>query len=125
MRPLRVLIVEDEAIIALYLKRQLIAEGWEVAGIAATGRDAMRMALEGKPDVVLMDISLSGAMDGIEAARGIRSSSGPPVVFCTSYDDADIRDRASAAGALAFLSKPVDIKALRAIVEGRSADRPA
>lgn len=119
MRSLSALIVEDEAIIALYLKRQLIEEGWEVAGVTAAGDEAIRLALERRPDVVLMDISLSGAMDGIEATRGIRTSAGPPVVFCTSYDDADMRTRAEAAGALAFLSKPVDVKALRCIVEGQ------
>jgi len=118
MRTLAALVVEDEAIIALYLKRQLTVEGWEVAGMASTGDEAVRLALELKPDVVLMDISLSGAMDGIEAARGIRAAGGPPVVFCTSYDDADTRDRAAGAGALAFLSKPVDVKALRGMVEG-------
>jgi CheY-like chemotaxis protein len=123
MRALRALIVEDEAIIALFLKRELAAAGWEVAGIAATGAEAVRLALEAKPDVVLMDICLSGLMDGIEAAQGIRAAGGPPVVFCTSYDDAQTRDRASAAGALAFLSKPVDIKVLRGIVEGQPVDR--
>jgi len=119
MMTLSVLVVEDEAIIALYLRRQLTGEGWNVAGMASTGDEAVRLALELMPDVVLMDISLSGAMDGIEAARRIRAVGGPPVVFCTSYDDADTRDRAAVAGALAFMSKPVDVKALRGMVEGR------
>jgi len=118
MRALAALVVEDEAIIALYLRRQLASEGWEVVGMASTGDEALRLALELRPDVVLMDISLSGAMDGIEAARGIKAAGGPPVVFCTSYDDADTRARAAVAGALAFLSKPVDVKALRGLVEG-------
>lgn len=118
MRALAALVVEDEAIIALYLRRQLASEGWEVVGMASTGDEALRLALELRPDVVLMDISLSGAMDGIEAARDIKAAGGPPVVFCTSYDDADTRARAAVAGALAFLSKPVDVKALRGLVEG-------
>ena len=118
MRALAALVVEDEAIIALYLRRQLASEGWEVVGMASTGDEALRLALELRPDVVLMDISLSGAMDGIGAARGIKTAGGPPVVFCTSYDDADTRARAAVAGALAFLSKPVDVKALRGLVEG-------
>jgi two-component system, response regulator PdtaR len=83
------LIVEDEVMIALGLQADLEALGFEVSGLAANAREAMSLAMNDKPDLVVMDIYLNGARDGIEAARSIREIFGTPIVFVTAYTDDD------------------------------------
>jgi DNA-binding NarL/FixJ family response regulator len=83
------LIVEDEVMIALGLQADLEALGFEVSGLAANAREAMSLAMNDKPDLVVMDIYLNGARDGIEAARSIRETFGTKIVFVTAYTDDD------------------------------------
>jgi two-component system, response regulator PdtaR len=83
------LIVEDEVMIALGLQADLEALGFEVIGLAANARQAISLAIEDKPDLVVMDIYLNGARDGIEAARSIRETFGTQIVFVTAYTDDD------------------------------------
>ena len=82
---LKVLVVEDERIVAWELTERLTRMGHAVCGVAPTGEEAVRAAQDNRPDLVLMDIMLAGPMDGIEAARSIRSRLGTPVVFCSAY----------------------------------------
>lgn len=83
----RILVVEDQAVTALDEDEALRGLGYEVVGMAFTGEDAIRRAAEEKPDAVLMDINLAGAMDGIEAAREIRKNQMIPVIFITAFGD--------------------------------------
>lgn len=110
-----VLVVEDERIISMALTSMLRGLGHQVAGCVASGEAALEALERLKPDLVLLDIHLEGALDGIATAQAIRERQGPPVAFTSAYSDAATRQRAMALGPLAFLSKPVaphDIKML-------------
>jgi two-component system, response regulator PdtaR len=90
----RALIVEDEVMIALGLQAEMESMGFEVCGLAANARQAISLAMEDKPDLVVMDIYLNGARDGIEAARSLRETFGTPIVFISAYtNDNGIMDR--------------------------------
>jgi CheY-like chemotaxis protein len=111
--PLRVLVVEDELIIAWELAEILTRLGCEVCGTAADAAQAVRLADELAPDVVLMDVRLRGKRNGIEAAEVIRARQAVGLVFCTAYaEDPASRERMLAAGALAILTKPIQPGAL-------------
>lgn len=81
----RVLIAEDEAIVAVDIQNQLEAVGYQVLDVATSGRQARDKALSMAPDIVLMDIRLSGPLDGIDAAEAIRRKRDIPIVFLTAY----------------------------------------
>lgn len=81
----RILIVEDEAIVAADLRRQLGRFGYQVEGHAKTGEEAVRMARELSPNLILMDIRLSGSLDGLEAAKRIHDEAPIPVIYITGY----------------------------------------
>ncbi len=110
----RVLIVEDDAIIALSLRSDLQREGFEVCGMAPTGERALAMAGEYLPDVVLMDVGLRGDMDGIEAGRRIHEVHRIPIVFISGFGRESVVERAAPLVPLACLDKPVSIAELRA-----------
>lgn len=102
----QILIVEDEAITAMLLQRQLSQMGYGKPIIVATGEEAVRVAAQSKPAVVLMDINLAGEIDGIEAASRIGKEYDVPIAFVTGYADSDIRRRAEALSPVAYLLKP-------------------
>jgi CheY-like chemotaxis protein len=93
----KILIVEDEILIAEDLRLILQRMGHEVVGIASSGAEAIRKANKLHPDLVLMDVRLQGAMDGIETARQIRSTADIPIIYVTAYASAlaslDLNDR--------------------------------
>ncbi|MFT6334409.1 MAG: DNA-binding LytR/AlgR family response regulator [Saprospiraceae bacterium] len=102
----KILMVEDNMIIAADISMQLTKLGYEVVGISTRGEDALKMIEINQPDIVLMDIVLSGKMNGIEAAQIILEKFQVPVIFLTSnFDDATFQ-QASAARPYAFISKP-------------------
>ena len=106
---MRVLIVEDEAIIALDLKYRLRRLGYEVVGCTDTGEDAIRYACAMQPDLVLMDIQLKGPIDGIQAACQIRENIDIPVIFTSAQNDLATEMQIAKARPLfsmGFLSKP-------------------
>lgn len=103
-----VLIVEDDYFQSYVLKTLVKALGYDVAGVADTGEAAIEMAVERKPDLVLMDITLKGEMDGIDAAMKIREATETPHVYITGNTGLEHRQRAAETGAIAFLTKPVD-----------------
>ncbi len=80
----RILIVEDKRVTAEHLRSALTGMGYEAEWIASTGEQAVSLALDLRPDLILMDIMLAGAMDGIEAAQMIRFRVDTPVVFLSS-----------------------------------------
>jgi two-component system, response regulator PdtaR len=101
----RVLIAEDEALIRLDLAEMLVEEGYDVVGEAGDGETAVRLALDLKPDLVILDIKMP-IMDGLAAAERIAGERVAPVVILTAFSQRDLVERARAAGAMAYLVKP-------------------
>ena len=106
----RILIVEDELIIATLLKAGLVKAGYGVCGMATNGEQAIQTAQKENPDVILMDIHLLGQMDGIEAAHEINRFSKAKIIFTTGYSDLGQKERAMAENPAAYLVKPVDVR---------------
>ena len=113
----KVMIVEDEGIIAMDIRSQLERYGYEVVGTAFSGKQALEMAILRTPDIVLMDIVLKGSMDGISAANAITGSMDIPVIFLTAYSDPDTLQRAKTIGAYGYLIKPFRPDELRSSIE--------
>jgi len=105
-KPISILIVEDEALIASYIEDVLGESGFRVAGIAASGAEALSLAAENSPDLALVDIRLTGPIDGIVLACQLREKFGVPAIFLSGLIDAQSTERARAAHPLGFLSKP-------------------
>lgn len=104
---LRVLIVEDEALIAMLLEDILTDLGCMVVGIAASAESALRCAASGAVDVALMDVDINGPVDGVGAAQGLLSGHGVRSVFVTARaGDGAFRERAAVAAPLGFVDKP-------------------
>jgi AmiR/NasT family two-component response regulator len=101
----RVLVAEDEALIRLDLKEMLEEEGYEVVGEAGDGEQAVRLATELKPDLVILDVKMP-VLDGISAAEQIVSARIAPVVMLTAFSQRELVERAVDAGAMAYLVKP-------------------
>ncbi len=116
MKPASVLIVEDEMVTALDLKAKLVNIGFTVPSIVNSGEEAVDMAAELRPDVVLMDIVLQGEVDGIQAAKKI-SSLDIPVVFLTAYSDEKTLQRAKSTSPYGYIIKPYPDKDLELALE--------
>ena len=113
----RILVVEDEGIVAQDIRNRLTRHGYTVVGVVETGADAVRLTAELQPDLVLMDIHLKGPMDGVEAAEQIRAGSPIPVVYLTAYaDDATLR-RARVTEPFGYILKPFEERELPTILE--------
>ena len=117
MNGTRIMVVEDEGIVALDIRNKLRRMGYSVTGIANSGEDAVVMASTTEPDLVLMDIRLKGEMDGIEAAKRIQNHRGTPIVYLTAYADAATRRRAEATVPMAYLLKPFDDLELNTVIQ--------
>ena len=102
-----ILLVEDETIVAMENKMNLIAAGFLVVGIVPSGNEAIQKAIEAKPDLIVMDIKLKGEIDGIEAMTKIRQQSNTPVIFLTGNSDARTRERIENVANSSYLVKPV------------------
>jgi two-component system, response regulator PdtaR len=113
-RALRVLIVEDEIFISLDTSSLLQSLGHTVVGIAVSADDAVRRAERERPDVVLMDIRLTGPRDGIDAADEIHRRFGINSIFVTANTDPRTRARAATLAPLGFLEKPLTQQRLQA-----------
>jgi signal transduction histidine kinase len=113
----RILIVEDESLIAEDLRNRLERFGYDVAGTAATGEEGLRLAASTRPDLVLLDIVLKGTMDGVETAGQLRKRFDTPILFLSAWADADILARAKKAMPYGYLVKPVEDRELKAAVE--------
>lgn len=114
---LRLMIVEDDAFVALDAKEILETAGYDVVGLAKSANEAVEKAGALRPDMILMDIRLLGARDGVDAAIEIHDRFGVRSLFASAHSDAETRDRADAARPLGFLSKPVTRRALLDAVE--------
>ncbi|MCK9152462.1 PAS domain S-box protein [Methanobacterium alcaliphilum] len=109
---LNILIVEDEAITALDIKKKLEYWGYKVPKIAHTGVDAIKYAENTNPDIILMDIILKGKMDGIETAKAIKRNFDIPVIYLTAHSEDKIMTRAKHTHPYGYLIKPIDEKEL-------------
>ena len=106
MEKMRVIVADDETIIRLDIKEMLTEAGHTVVAEAADGEEAVRLATELKPDLVIMDVKMP-KMDGITAARLINEKHIAPVLLLTAYSQTDLIEKAKEAGVLAYLVKPI------------------
>jgi CheY-like chemotaxis protein len=113
----KILVVEDERIIASGIKKDLESMGYTVADIASSGPQAIEIASMEKPDLVLMDIVLKGDMDGIEAAHEIINRYDIPIIYLTAYADEEILERAMVTEPYGYLIKPFNDSELKANIE--------
>lgn len=120
-RQLRILVVEDEALLSLELEMLLADWGYSVVGSAASGEEGIDAALELQPDIVLMDINLGSGIDGISAAAAIRHCRDTRFVFMTAYAVQDIASRLDGLDA-PVLHKPIRTDILRGILSDAAAD---
>jgi CheY-like chemotaxis protein len=105
-KPATILIVEDEALVASSIEEVLAELGFHVAGIAASGPEALSLAAQSQPALALVDIRLTGPIDGIELACRLRQELRVPSIFVTGLADAETAQRAQAAQPFGFLAKP-------------------
>lgn len=112
----KVLIVEDEPILAMVYRKGLEISGYEIAGAVSSGEDAVIAAETSTPDIIIMDIILSGAMDGIEAAEIICEKFGIPCLYVTGNNDESTKNRAMKTKPVDYLVKPVDISRLCEVI---------
>ena len=116
--PLSILLVDDEAISALSLSLQLQNAGYPSCQIEGSGEKAVKAALSGSFDVILMDVRLAGKMTGLDAARQIRAAGlETPVIFMSGYADAEYRDETASLNPTAYLVKPIRFAELLRILE--------
>ena len=114
---LKVMVVEDEFIIALDLKDVVKGFGYNVVAVATSGYDAVEKASKFKPELVLMDIMLKGKIDGVEAADIIRQKLDIPIIFVSSFSDEESVIRAGKVSDYGYLIKPFDNRQLKEVIE--------
>jgi two-component system cell cycle sensor histidine kinase/response regulator CckA len=113
----QILIVEDEGIVAKDLQAMLKRLGYHVPTTVGTGELAIQMALQNKPELILMDIQLRGGMDGVQAAAAISLQQDVPIVYLTANSDEATLQRAKATAPFGFLVKPFEERAIQAGIE--------
>ncbi len=113
----KIIIVEDEAVIAIRLQERLTAMGYHVIGISYSGEEAMAQARRLRPDLILMDIMIPGEKDGIAVAKSVKTELDIPVVFLTAFSEDKIIDRAKQAEPYGYIVKPFQDRELKACVE--------
>lgn len=118
----RILIVEDEPILALELKEDLQDMGFSVSEVVADGDMVLHAFLRNKPDVVLMDIKLHGFRDGIDSASQIRGFYKTPIIYLSSFAEIEVKERLGRTAPYAYLQKPYELprlhQAIDAVVSG-------
>jgi two-component system, response regulator PdtaR len=112
-RNVKVLVAEDERIIAMDLKQTLQKLGYDVTSIVNTAVDVIQMVEVEKPDVILMDIMLDSLLDGIEAAHIISYKYNVPIIYVTAYNDEQTLNRARASHPFDYIIKPYDENKLK------------
>ena len=117
MAKAKILIVEDDTIVAEDIKRTLKDLGYAVSKVVSSGEDALNIAKKKRPDLVLMDIMLGGEMDGIEAADQIHSQLNFPIVYLTAYADKNMLDRAKITEPFGYIVKPFSDRELHSAIE--------
>ena len=105
---MKILIVEDEALLAMSYKMALNGKDCQVVGIADSSEEALKLVRELTPDVVLMDIKLKGTIDGIETAKTIMQTSSAQIIYITGNTDEHTKERALRTKPKAYMGKPID-----------------
>lgn len=116
-RNISIMLVEDEGIVAQDLKETLVQMGYRVVGIASEGVQAVRLAEELQPQLIVMDVGLRGEVDGIQAAQMIQARAHIPVIFLTGHRDTETLQRAVSTGPLGYIVKPFQEVELRCAIE--------
>ncbi|MDP4173896.1 MAG: ATP-binding protein [Bacteroidota bacterium] len=117
METINILVVEDEKIVAIDIKRRLTSLGYNVIAAVSSGEKAIEVAAVHFPDLILMDIMLEGKLDGIETAQQIKDKYAIPVIFLTAYTDEKTIQRAKTAEPFGYILKPFEIRDLRSTIE--------
>lgn len=115
--PTKVLVVEDEGVVALDIMQELESSGYSVVGHVTNGEDAVNQAVALRPDVILMDVNIQGDIDGITAAEQISGKVGTPVIFVTAHADEVTLQRAKLTRPFGYVIKPFEPNELRANIE--------
>jgi len=113
----RILIVEDETIVAEDIRGSLQNLGYDISAVVSSGEEAVQKVEDGDPDLVLMDIVLKGEMDGIEAAELIKARFTIPVIYLTAYADETLLQRAKVTEPYEYILKPFEDEELRTVIE--------
>jgi DNA-binding LytR/AlgR family response regulator len=113
----KILIVEDDMIIAAKISMQLTKLGYEVTGIVSRGEEAVRHAVDNIPDIVLLDINLKGKLDGVETATQMQLTANIPIIYVTANTDEGTFNRAKATRPHAFIGKPINNLDLQRAIE--------
>ncbi len=113
----KILIVEDEIIIAMDIQYTLESLGYKVSGVVSSGEESIEKASQTYPDLVLMDVKLKGSMDGIRAAEEIYERFGIPVVYLTAYGDEDVLERTKKTKMFGHVNKPFEVRCLQTAIE--------
>lgn len=111
----KILIVEDEALNALFLGN-ILGKDFDVIAVVDNGDDAIQEALTKSPDCILMDIKINGSMDGIEAITKILDEKHIEHIYCTAYSEPNVTSRASETKPKGIVLKPLDINALKKLI---------
>ncbi len=117
MNKSKIIVVEDEGLIAYHLKEVLEKNKYSVAATVATGEEAITEAYNKNPDIILMDINLAGEMNGIVAAQKIRDDFNIPVIFLTAYGDENVLEEAKQADPYGYILKPFNERELIVVIE--------
>jgi two-component system, response regulator PdtaR len=115
-KPVSVLIVEDEVIIALEIESRLRNRGFNLVGTVASSEDAIDAAMTYRPDVIIMDIHIQGSKDGIDVSLDIFNTYKPAIIFISAYTDNETRAKASKVQPSYFLAKPISYDDLTKII---------
>lgn len=113
----KVLVVEDDALVALGIRATMEELGYDVVGVANSEPEAIRLAAETRPDLALMDIRLKGSSDGIDAARRLRAEFGVRSVYLSAYTDHHTMARVQGTYPLGFVQKPYSSAQLRTALD--------
>jgi two-component system, response regulator PdtaR len=115
-RPDRILVIEDDLLIATQVEITLTEAGFEVVGVAPTGEEALELAAKDPPDLAVVDIRLAGDRDGVDTALELFRSHGVRCIFASAYSDGEARQRAAPAVPLGWLQKPYSMASLTDMV---------
>ena len=113
----KIMVVEDEAVIALKLQQMLTKMGYDVIGVSYSGEEALENARSLRPDLILMDIMIPGKLDGINVAEMVKSELDIPVIFLTAFSEDKIIERAKKAEPFGYILKPFQDREIRAAIE--------
>jgi CheY-like chemotaxis protein len=113
----RILIVEDDMILALVLKKNIEKLGYTVLDIYSSGHDAIQAVAQQLPDLIIMDIKLMGSIDGIQTMIEIRKFSEIPVIYVSGNSDDVVKEQAEKTESSGFMSKPIDLPNLENLIK--------